>query len=109
MALWCYQTIHLVEPGWLPAVGCALSHVPAARSMELAMAALDRPMDRYLDYALKNTAGALGPSWLPALESGELTFGRSARKIEFALQAVKSPGVVKPLLLLAKTGKVARA
>ena len=45
----------------------ALGQVPALRAAELALVALDRPMDLYLDYALWLTVRELEPHWLPAI------------------------------------------
>src|SRR5262249_43035971 len=86
----------------------ALSYFPSVRAMELAAQAVDRPMDPFLTQALKQTARALQPQWLPALEAGKLTFGGNPRRLEFVLTAAGSRGVVKPLLNLLKAGKVPR-
>jgi putative heme-binding domain-containing protein len=84
----------------------ALSHFQTTRAAELAMQALDRPMDKFLDYALWLTARELEPYWLPEFQKGKLDFG-NANRLLFALQAVNSPAAVKPLLDLIKAGQVA--
>jgi len=84
----------------------ALSHFQTTRAAELAMQALDRPMDKFLDYALSLTARELEPYWLPEFQKGKLDFG-NANRLLFALQAVNSPAAVKPLLGLVKTGRMA--
>ena len=38
---------------------------------------LDKPMDRFLDYALWLASNDLKAAWLPAFEAGKLTFGDS--------------------------------
>lgn len=76
----------------------ALAAFPTTRSVELAMQALDRPVDKNLDYALWMTARDLQPVWLPALQAGEFNFGGNIRHLTFALQAAGSQGVIKPLL-----------
>jgi putative heme-binding domain-containing protein len=76
----------------------ALAHILRPHSVELAMRALDRPVDRFLDYALWLTARQLQPSWLPEVQAGRLDFEGNSRHLVFALQAVGSPAVVKPLV-----------
>ena len=75
----------------------ALAGIPGARSAEVAMRALDRPVDRFLDYALWLTARDLQSSWLPEAIAGKVHFDNPAHLV-FALQAVGSTDVVKPLL-----------
>jgi putative heme-binding domain-containing protein len=83
----------------------ALGGIPSARSAELALAALDRPMDRFLDYGLWLTCRELTPEWLPALEQGKFAFG-NVRRLLFALQAAGTPEVVRPLVALIRSGKL---
>jgi putative heme-binding domain-containing protein len=84
----------------------ALAQIPGTRSAELALRALDRPVDRFLDYALWLTARELEPGWLPEVQAGRFDFGGNARHLIFALQAVNTPAVVAPLLALVRGGKV---
>jgi putative heme-binding domain-containing protein len=84
----------------------ALGQLPGPRPVEVAMQALDRPVDKFLDYALWLTARELEPQWLPALQKGSLDFGGKVDHLLFALQAVGSPAVVRPLVDLIRTGKV---
>ena len=83
----------------------ALGKIPEARSAEVAMRALDRPVDRFLDYALWMTARDLQASWLPAATAGAAHFGNPAHLV-FALQAVGSTDVVKPLLKALADGAI---
>lgn len=83
-----------------------LSELRIAGAAELALTALDRPMDPTLDYALWLTLRELEPVWLPAFQKGELTFGGDPKKIAFALSAAQSPDAVKPLAKLIESGKV---
>jgi putative heme-binding domain-containing protein len=84
----------------------ALAQVPGTRAAELAMQALDRPVDKFLDYALWLTARELEPSWLPAVQQGREDFGGNVRRLLFALQAAGSRTGVRPLLDLVRSGKV---
>lgn len=74
--------------------------------VETALKALDRPMDRTLDYALWLTVRELEPYWMPEFQSGKLTFGGDAKKLAFALNAVGNKDTVKPVLALIDGGKV---
>jgi putative heme-binding domain-containing protein len=87
----------------------ALGRIPGVRSAELAMRALDRPVDRFLDYALWLTARDLAPSWLPAVQAGAFDFGGKPAHLLFALNAVGSPAVVGPLVEVLRSGRVPAA
>jgi len=84
----------------------ALSQLGTAPAAELAMRALDRPVDRFLDHALWLAARDLQPYWLPALLAGQLTFGGNAQQLTYVLEAAGSPGVVAPLMDLLASGKL---
>ena len=77
-----------------------LSFIASPRSIELATRVLERPMDRYLDYALRLTAEALKPDWLPALETGGLDLGGDPRRLGFLLQLIHTRGGLAPLLAI---------
>ncbi len=83
----------------------ALSHIADSRSMDIAARVLDKPMDKYLEQALKNTAIALKSQWLPALQNGSVVFGGNAKQLQFALEAVDQKNAVKPLVELLKSGR----
>jgi putative heme-binding domain-containing protein len=84
----------------------ALALLKSARAAEVALRALDRPVDEFLDYGLWLTLRELEPAWLPALRAGKFDFGGSARRLAFALQAVGSEKVVGPLADLVRSGKL---
>jgi putative heme-binding domain-containing protein len=86
----------------------ALSLVGGKRSAQIALGALDRPRDTNLDYGLWLTLRELESAWLPALTAGEFEFG-SVDRLSFALQAVDSDKVVKPLVNLLKSDKLSKA
>ncbi len=83
-----------------------LATIQETQSMELALRALDRPVDQFLDYALWLTARDLKQSWLPALETGQFNLDIAPEHLEFALRAIDSPAVVAPLLKLVVEGHV---
>jgi putative heme-binding domain-containing protein len=82
----------------------ALRELPSEKSIEIAMRALDRPVDRFLDYSLWLTAYETQAAWLPAFQSGTLTFGGNAKHAEFALRSARSPGSMGELLKRLKAG-----
>ncbi len=84
----------------------ALAQVKTAVAAETALKALDKPMDRTLDYALWLTIRELEPYWLPEFQAGKLTFGGDAKKLAFALNAIGNKDTVKPVLALIDGGKV---
>ncbi len=82
----------------------ALGQIPDARAAELALKALGKPMDKYLDYGLWLTLRELEPHWLPALQAGRFAVADS-RQLLFALQAADSRAVLGPLVELIRSGK----
>jgi putative heme-binding domain-containing protein len=84
----------------------ALGQIPDLRSVELAMQALDRPVDHYLDYALWQTARELGPAWLPVFQKGQLEFSGSGRQLAFVLEAIGSQETFGPLVSLFRSGNI---
>ncbi len=83
-----------------------LARFPTLRSAELALAALDSPTDPFLDYALWLTARQLAPAWLPEAAAGRFDFAGKPSRLAYALLAVGSPEVVKPLSTLLKRGLI---
>jgi putative heme-binding domain-containing protein len=84
----------------------ALAQMPSVRAAELALRALDRPVDTWIDYGLWLTLRELQAQWLPALQAGRLDYGGNPRRLAFALQAVGSERVVRPLVDLVRGGKL---
>ena len=83
----------------------ALSAVPGVHSAEVALEALDRPMDKWLDYALWATVRDLEPEWTPALQQGKFNYGGNPRRLLFALEAAGTKDALGPLVKLVKEGK----
>jgi putative heme-binding domain-containing protein len=86
----------------------ALAQLPSLRAAEVALRALDRPVDKFLDYGLFLTMRELEPQWMPAVQKGEFDFGGNPAHLVFALQAAGSQNGVQPLVALLKSGKIAR-
>jgi len=84
----------------------ALALLNTPQAAEVAMRALDQPVDRFMEHALWLTATDLQPYWLPALEAGQIDFDGNVRHLTYVLQAAGSPRVVAPLAGLLESGKL---
>jgi putative heme-binding domain-containing protein len=84
----------------------ALGLLPDAHAVEVALGALDRPMDRFLDYGLWLTVRDLEPHWQPALQRGALKLTQRPAHLLFALQAAGSRAPLQPVVELVRSGKV---
>ena len=67
----------------------ALAKIPTARSAELALAALEKPMDNTLDYALWLTINDLAEPWIAAVKSGAWKPDGREKQLEFGLKAIQ--------------------
>ncbi|MCA9218151.1 MAG: HEAT repeat domain-containing protein, partial [Planctomycetales bacterium] len=68
---------------------------------QIAMRALDHPVDRFLDFALWTAARDLKSTWVPGLDAGEIDFDGDPNHLIFALKAIEEPNVANRLLALA--------
>ncbi len=84
----------------------ALSTTPSAHAVEIAVQALSRPLDLWLDYALWLTVRDQQARWLPAFQKGALTFQGNIKGLTYALQAIGSREAVRPLVELVQKGKI---
>jgi len=84
----------------------ALGHAPEAKGAEIALRALDKPMDKTLDHALWATLRDLRPFWHQALSEGRFDYGGDARRLVYALEAVGSGASIRPLVEALRTGKI---
>ncbi|MCH7989377.1 MAG: c-type cytochrome, partial [Planctomycetes bacterium] len=82
-----------------------LGYVPEQRSVVIAMRALDKPTDRFLDHALKLTNDGLQPYWLEAYRAGELKFD-SEKHRNFALGNLLSSEAIQSLLAILNSGHI---
>ena len=67
-----------------------LGNVGSPNAVEIAMRAIDSPVDRFIDYALWLTAWENRDTWLPEVESGHVTFGGKPSQMTFALMEPSS-------------------
>ncbi|MDW3649797.1 MAG: HEAT repeat domain-containing protein [Bacteroidia bacterium] len=75
-------------------------------AVEMAMQAVDLPMDENLDFALWNTAREGEAYWLPKLKNGDRIFEGKADRMGFALSASGDKDAMKSLLPLVQEGKI---
>jgi putative heme-binding domain-containing protein len=80
----------------------ALAKVPTSKAAVLAAQALDKPVDRWLDYAIWLTLRELAPHWLEEVKAGKLDFNGNPRHLIFALQSAGTQDVAKPLAKMLK-------
>jgi putative heme-binding domain-containing protein len=84
-----------------------LSSIPSTDAARLALKALNRPMDRFLDFALWQAMRDLEPIWLAEVRTGKLDFDGNVDHLTFALRSVESPDVVRPLIELLGKRRIA--
>ncbi|MDA1274986.1 MAG: HEAT repeat domain-containing protein [Verrucomicrobia bacterium] len=75
----------------------ALSGIKMAKAAELVLSVLDKPMDRFLDYALWLSINDLAKPWIDSIESGEWQIQGRERQLEFGLQAIE-PSISGPVI-----------
>ena len=77
----------------------ALAKIPSAKSVELVLGVLDKPMDPFLDYAVWLSINDLAQPFLKALESGEWKPDTAAKQkqLEFAMKSIE-PGLASSFI-----------
>jgi putative heme-binding domain-containing protein len=83
----------------------ALRQLGDADAAKRALAALDKPIDENLDYALWLTARELQGAWLPKL-AADPTYLGGVNRLVFALNAAGSAEAIKPAVALWDAGKL---
>jgi len=86
----------------------ALARIPTARSAELVLSALDKPMDSFLDYALWLSINDLAKPWLAAVKSGEWKADGREKQLEFALKSIEPSLGAEVLALVLKDKTIPR-
>jgi len=82
----------------------ALSRVPS--SAAAIASALDKPVDRWLDYAIWQSLRETKDQWLPNVLAGTFDFGGDPNKLVFAIRASGVNDISKPLYALLDSGKL---
>ena len=80
--------------------------IDAATRADLAMRALDRPLDSSLEFAVWSAARELEPAWQPILAAGRPVFEGKAHRLAFALGAVGKEASIGPIVALLQTGEL---
>ncbi len=86
-----------------------LAEIPTPESASLACNVLDKPMDRFLDFALWQTLRDLKSAWLPDFNSNPKSLNGKPSHIAFAMRAVQDPASVDALLKMIQSGSVTSA
>ena len=78
----------------------AIARIPSAASANSALRALDKPRDRFIDYALWLTVNDLAEPWLESVASGTANWQGHEKALEFGLAAVDPDKAGKALAKL---------
>src|SRR5438309_452204 len=62
----------------------ALARIPSARSAELVLSAIEKPLDTHLEYAIWLSINDLAQPWIAAVESG--AWKSDGRQLEYGLK-----------------------
>ena len=73
----------------------AASRVPSERSVDVALMAVDKPVDRFINDALVQAIHALKPHWLPAFTEGRSGFVHIPSRLEFFLKTDASADTLR--------------
>ena len=86
----------------------ALATLREERAVTAIASALDKPTDKWLDYAIWQSLRETKDFWLPKVKDGSYDFGGDPKKLVFALQAAGEGDVSKTLRgLFGKSGLTA--
>ena len=75
-----------------------LAQLPSVDAAQAACLALQKPMDRFLDFALWQTMRDLSSVWLPEFRAGKFRFSNDPASIAFALKAAEDPSTIDAVL-----------
>lgn len=84
----------------------ACSAVGDPHAIEVVAMAVDRPMDRFVEYSFTQAVHHLAPHWRPALERGQLSFGANSRRLAAVLRHVGGNRLVESIRSLAKSEEI---
>lgn len=87
------------------AISC-LAQLKGQRSVELALQALDQPMDDKLDFALWSLVREKETDWLPAFTDGSLKFDGKINHLLFAARALSKPIGTEAIFTALEKGKL---
>jgi putative heme-binding domain-containing protein len=87
----------------------AAANIPGARSVDLALQAVEQPVDTFIALAIKQAVLAQKAHWLPALTAGTLDAARHPDRLEFLVKADGTPDTLRALRELVSSTPVAGA
>ena len=85
----------------------ALYYVDTPRAVEIAMRALEKPVDPFIDYALWRIANQKADLWFPEFKAGRMAFSGNTRHLVFALKTLRNPAALAPLVKMLRAGEIA--
>lgn len=80
-------------------------YIPDPRSVTIAVQAIDAPMDRYLEHALKLTIDGLQAHWVTPLQQGQVKFEKTDHK-NYALANLLSNESIDVIIDLLNAGSI---
>ncbi|HVY69064.1 MAG TPA: PVC-type heme-binding CxxCH protein [Verrucomicrobiae bacterium] len=84
----------------------AATYVRDAETLDVVLAATDKPVDKFIDYALRQAVYVLKPEWLPVFTKGRLQAEKYPARLEFLLKADGSPDTTRVLRSRLESGAV---
>ncbi len=84
----------------------ALAEFRELKAADLALRAVDQPLDQFSEYALWQTSRELEPVWLEDAVLGKFDFGGKLSRLLFAVRATEAATVVPVLVAKLQEGKV---
>ncbi len=84
----------------------ALRAVGSLAAFEVALRALDYPVDELIDFALWVTVRDLEPVWLPQFEAGRISLGGDVERVAFVLAASGKHSLLLPLVDRYRSGEL---
>jgi len=86
----------------------ALSQIPKAESMTLAARVMAMPMDRFIEYSLKQCSHKLSPHWLAPVGDGKLKFD-THEQLMYALRSTDGNNVAVQIRRIVQRGGIVSA
>ncbi len=84
----------------------ALAEFQQFDAAKLALRAVDKPLDQFLDYALWQTSRELSSVWLPEVVAGRFDFEGKMPRLLFAIRSAEASPAVSVLVAKWKSGEV---
>jgi putative heme-binding domain-containing protein len=86
----------------------ALAAIPSWRSADLVLGEVEKPMDRFLDYAAWLSINDVAEPWISAVKSGQWKTDGREKQLEFALKAIQPSLASEVLGMVLNTREIPR-